>query len=537
MEEVAIMLKTEEKGITFAVHPVEPVTSRLYTRKTRDTIEALLRGNEEKEVIPILSCSGYNSDSVGAIKYHGLFAAVHLAFSEHRPLVLSPDMIWTTIMQGVSTHVKNNAERLRSKLVNHAGKLRIGVARDDIFESSPETAWDSVVHDLSGELLNHINSSHQNLISNFSTTGEIEKTVSEIALLDTFEPYFEYVVYCICGIPEITLEGVPNDWKLLREKIELLTIFELDFWLPHLRTIADHFERASRGDVDLEHWQNIYKVKEAYGSDRCNGWIAKLIPYLRANKTGSFTQINRVLNDDVKKWDEQPASYMNIAGGLTSDELPCGISQVPFKLVHADGREVPMQFLGGFVGVEQEKSGRIRPKLGWAVRKAPSYDVIDWELPGFCEARQPLSSSEFDTALDAILGTDNDWSLDTIPADLLSFYRKYDGMTVKTKKGKCNLRSLKDVEKVPAPEKLVESMQTALRQTKEDGYYNASKKWLKVYDTPDGRYVLIQLTQYKDDSAWRACLVNTRSGKSQLIAPSFSQFIRRLIESDGELPE
>ncbi|WP_272427393.1 DUF4419 domain-containing protein [Polyangium jinanense] len=33
---------------------------------------------------------------------HALLGAVHLAFAQHRPLVLSPDAVWLTIAQGVA---------------------------------------------------------------------------------------------------------------------------------------------------------------------------------------------------------------------------------------------------------------------------------------------------------------------------------------------------------------------------------------------------------------------------------------------------
>lgn len=57
----------------------------------------------------------------GNVVEHGdsnpLVSAVHLAFSRHLPLTLSPDVIWLTIVQGFSNHVNQNAESLRPRLV------------------------------------------------------------------------------------------------------------------------------------------------------------------------------------------------------------------------------------------------------------------------------------------------------------------------------------------------------------------------------------------------------------------------------------
>ncbi|MEM1030549.1 MAG: DUF4419 domain-containing protein [Myxococcota bacterium] len=48
---------------------------------------------------------------------HALVNAVHLAFSQHRPLRLSPDAIWLTISQGFARHIEENAEALRPAFV------------------------------------------------------------------------------------------------------------------------------------------------------------------------------------------------------------------------------------------------------------------------------------------------------------------------------------------------------------------------------------------------------------------------------------
>src|SRR5882672_8372400 len=51
-----------------------------------------------------------------------LVEAIHLAFSRHLPLTLSPDAIWLTIVQGFSHHVNQFSEALRGRLVTHQGQ-------------------------------------------------------------------------------------------------------------------------------------------------------------------------------------------------------------------------------------------------------------------------------------------------------------------------------------------------------------------------------------------------------------------------------
>ena len=61
----------------------------------------------------IESCFNYHRSVVAGVGYHALLAAVYTAFSDHRPLVLGPDAVWITILQGVAHHMAIHADRLR----------------------------------------------------------------------------------------------------------------------------------------------------------------------------------------------------------------------------------------------------------------------------------------------------------------------------------------------------------------------------------------------------------------------------------------
>lgn len=78
-----------------------------------------------KQVIPstIEAMSSPPPGIVSVFTKQNLFAkAVHSAFFDHHPLILSPDIIWLTIAQGLAHHIDQNAETLRDKFVYHEGK-------------------------------------------------------------------------------------------------------------------------------------------------------------------------------------------------------------------------------------------------------------------------------------------------------------------------------------------------------------------------------------------------------------------------------
>lgn len=65
---------------------------------------------------------------------------------------------------------------------------------------------------------------------------------------------------CICGIPEITLKGTVEDWKLLREKALSLGRYELEWWTEELMkagfgSVCSRCLRGSRQTVLVLHLQ------------------------------------------------------------------------------------------------------------------------------------------------------------------------------------------------------------------------------------------------------------------------------------------
>lgn len=52
---------------------------------------------------------------------------MYQAYADHRPFVLSPDMIWLLISQGFAQHVNANHESLRKYFVDFSGKQSLVV--------------------------------------------------------------------------------------------------------------------------------------------------------------------------------------------------------------------------------------------------------------------------------------------------------------------------------------------------------------------------------------------------------------------------
>lgn len=270
------------------------------------------------------------------------------AFANHRPLVLSPDDVWSCIAQGFARHVRENSETMRSRFVTHAGKLELMVRDDRLAPGRPDNDWSPAVAQLVACVGDHVGKTHELLTDTFSTTSSVERVAAQIVLLDSFEAYFGYTVRSYCGIPKMTLLGEARDWIQLRQRAAVLTEFDLGWWMEALLPALDHFVDAAEGRADAEVWRSFVKWREQSGGCTFNGWINALFPYSGAGK---------------RRWSEPPERFE----GAKLGDFPRGVSIVPFNWKYSK-QELPMCLGAGFLGIHEDaESGALRPVLGWWV--------------------------------------------------------------------------------------------------------------------------------------------------------------------------
>jgi hypothetical protein len=321
---------------------------------------------------------GKNLAHVGS-RCHSLIEAVQIAFSQHRPLVLSPDCVWLAIAQGFSHHITANAEALRHRLVRHQGKERLMENITDLSLESFKLAiagLSTQIREASDPVL------HDTLICDFSTTTPGIRTASEVVLMDTYSSYFEYGMECVCGIPAITLTGCVADWERMRERIEVLETYELQWWIARLRPILDEFIQTIKGRPNREFWQAIYKPRKIYFTDSVTGWITDLFPYLgdppkrRRSHVFEWARENW-LPAEVIGPGTAGSHLATVFRGVGTNAFPSGLSSVPFELSFSRKwfpRESTrkLDLVAGFFGIEQDPEDlALSPVIGWCVAEPP----------------------------------------------------------------------------------------------------------------------------------------------------------------------
>lgn len=282
------------------------------------------------------------------------------AYANHYSLVLSPDIIWTVISLEFNHYVNNYAEAMRDRIVSHQGKMNLAVeSKLDLY--SPDVKWDDILDGFDKQIAENTKSNIADMMrADFSTTGKTERIASQITLMSSVKAYFEYAVSFVgCGIPYITIEGTPDDWKKVIEKTENLRSFDLDWWVDDLTPILNEFVAAAEGNANRDFWKDIVmkmRPDEMRGDDcvgevpptELDGWFLRLMPFDKNGRT------------------PQKVSYM------TEGMLP-NITSAPFTYVLLDDfgniiSNTPMNMVAGLVGVDvNNKTHTMRPRIGWMV--------------------------------------------------------------------------------------------------------------------------------------------------------------------------
>jgi hypothetical protein len=142
--------------------------------------------------------------------------------------------------------------------------------------------------------------------------------------------------------------------------VQRLAQYHLKWWTDDVLQITAEFAAAANGNPDRSFWSAIYKQEDESGGPFTQGWLVRLIPYLRRNEGGPADFRNPLLGRRL-------VGNQGIAG-ITEDQLPSSASQVPFVWRYYE-TNYDYQFVAGLLTVEQDKTSRaIRPRAGWAVR-------------------------------------------------------------------------------------------------------------------------------------------------------------------------
>ena len=358
-----IISQEKGKSITFRVDPdlPEPTGEGLRMMNGKKIIIELLNSAEVPGDAERVVGSGFGSEEYAYYGENPFFKGMIEAFADHRPVVLSPDVIWFLICQGFAHYVNDNPEELRNLFVDHEGKVDLVVqSNKDLlkgnadFEAIVDSFYLQISSNTKGEIADI-------MAQKFSTTGVNEHIVSEIVLMETVKSYFNYIViYLSCGIPSITLTGTPDDWQSILDRTRKLSAYGIDWWVKDLEPILMEFVNASKGKPNEEFWKSIVKKYRPgdvrglscgmdIGSTKFDGWFLKLLPYDKSGRTPAEVNMDHGMQPEMVRTDYKYIIFNDFTGEIEA--------------------EMMMEFWAGIVGWDVDRETyAMTPKLGWFTR-------------------------------------------------------------------------------------------------------------------------------------------------------------------------
>lgn len=170
---------------------------------------------KENEPLEILHYTlDTNEDSIYYHEKSSLIKGLILAYKNHYPITVTPDMIWILILQGFSRFMEKYAEQVRDKFVNFSGQKDLKIERlDETPYTATKEVWDGIMKEFVEKIGKNVGQETvDNLECNFTTTSPVALVTSQVSIMSAMKQYFIYkVLMGGCGISSITLEGSIQD--------------------------------------------------------------------------------------------------------------------------------------------------------------------------------------------------------------------------------------------------------------------------------------------------------------------------------------
>lgn len=352
----SLILDRQPGSITFKVSDVKKSPYRFTEFEAREVFY-------HKAEKAIFICPVDSLHTMLVPSYYNAFAdAIHQAYADHRPLRLSPDVIWLQLLQGFSIHVNNNYEQLKDQVFVSEDVKTIKIRDDKLIDKNPED-WGNLIFSYCDSVKKYTrNNIGDAALKQYSTTGKKEQIAFGVTLLESVKKGFKFEAKSLCGIPEITLEGTTADWEQLKKNANAFRKFGLENWINNLDPVLEQFINASKGEIDSVFWQRLYKTSMKYNEEYISGWMLKFFPYIKESG-------NLYNPDESKKFFLNPYTKDDdyCFSELSTENLPDGLATIEIEWDKM-GNIIQLEAVAGFTAIEQDaKTLSLKPYISWYI--------------------------------------------------------------------------------------------------------------------------------------------------------------------------
>ena len=238
-----------------------------------------------KDKIPVLG----SQEEVLSNGNYGFFSTVIECYNNHWILDMRPEDWFYTFVQTLSVAIDKQArtEEVRNFFVSHEGKKTLSVTVPD--DTSLTVNYDWFLDQMLQKIQENIKTPQyvELMTADFSTSTKNDRIISSINTMSSTQEFFNYMMYCGCGIPAVTMRGTEEDWKHLMLKLEnlekllhpiqeqLRMVLHPNWW-DNIKTITQKLVETYQGTPDLVWWHSIIvRTKEKKWGGASMGYMGK----------------------------------------------------------------------------------------------------------------------------------------------------------------------------------------------------------------------------------------------------------------------
>ena len=250
-----------------------------------------------------------NLPSDASMYHRNYMEYLEACWANHLGIVVSPDILWFTLLNEVATLVRGDAEKYRHLFSTKPDKQVLLVESGGI---------EMPLGMLVALLRDHVPTDTALFLPEFSTTSVRSRHAMYAAFCDVCSPYYSYMM-AACAFPAISVTGTKEDWEFMAAQWRKLgSLFEgAEAWNARVQKTLDAC--VSQRD-DANWWRNLFYLERCgSGGSDVRGWYSEMFRERPRTATASnfptcvasmeYKNLN-VRNGDFKMQDGLFYSYL-----------------------------------------------------------------------------------------------------------------------------------------------------------------------------------------------------------------------------------
>lgn len=222
-------------------------------------------GNQEIETTHQLE---FRQDSIeaGQAFHKNYMEYLQKAWGDHLSIVISPDIVWYTLLCELAAIVKADPEQYRNLFTDSPEKKTITVITAEMIVMP--------LNEMVGILRDVVPTDSSKFFPEFSTQTERSVWAYNAAFADMCSPYYNYCML-MCGFPSIDVRGTHDDWNNLYQSWQNLKDIVPGKWHKQVSAIlSDIYSNLDSASF----WKGMFRLDRcgSGGQVEVSGWWAKL---------------------------------------------------------------------------------------------------------------------------------------------------------------------------------------------------------------------------------------------------------------------